>query len=311
MMTMTRSLILLVALLVIPAFLVAQQLPLPGMIRTTDYLWNPALAGHPGEWGAHANYQQSWLGFEGAPITALVGGTMNWKKKNMALAGDILFDQTGPLRFTGLSVAYKYQLNPGFLDDDDRISFGILGTLGQRRYDATQAKVSDQVDPLLTGEAGGQFDFNAGAGILYRTVPDDDLDEDHFFAGFAASQLIPTKLSFNDASPYGNRVHGNAILGWRTANYLYFDHTFWLNYANASLFNLGYQFRIENPDAFWAGLNLNSSLNFGLETGVILDGSWANADQFRIGALATYNVGATGSNQGFSLAVNFELVKLF
>ena len=102
------------------------------MIRTTDYFWNPALAGHPGEWGAHANYQQSWLGFEGAPITALVGGTMNWKKKNMALAGDILFDQTGPLRFTGLSVAYKYQLNPGFLDDDDRISFGILGTLGQR-----------------------------------------------------------------------------------------------------------------------------------------------------------------------------------
>ena len=92
---------------------------------------------------------------------------------------------------------------------------------------------------------------------------------------------------------------------------LYFDHTFWLNYADASLFNLGYQFRIENPDAFWAGLNLNSSLNFGLETGVILDGSWANADQFRIGALATYNVGATGSNQGFSLAVNFELVKSF
>ncbi len=309
--TMTRSIVFLVSLLVLPAFLFAQQVPLPGMIRTTDYLWNPALAGHPGEWGAHANYQQSWLGFEGAPITALVGGTVNWKKQNMALAGDILFDQTGPLRFTGLSVAYKYQLNPGFLDDDDRISFGILGTLGQRRYDGTQAKVSDQIDPLLTGEAGGQFDFNAGAGILYRTVADDDVDESHFFVGLAASQLIPNSLSFNDVSPYSNRVHGNAVLGWRTANYLYFDNTFWLNYANPSLFNLGYQFRVENPDAFWAGLNLNSSLNFGLETGVILDGSWANADQFRIGALASYNVGSSGSNQGFSIAANFELVKLF
>ncbi len=308
---MTRSILYILLALAFPFSLVAQQLPLPGMIRTTDYLWNPAMAGHPGEWGAHANYQQSWLGFEGAPVTALVGGAVNLEDYNMALAGDILFDQTGPLRFTGLSIAYKYQLNPGFLDDDDRVSFGILATLGQRRYDPSQAKVSDQIDPLLTGDAGGQFDVNAGAGILYRTVADDDLDESHFFVGMAASQLIPTSLSFNEASPYGNRVHGNAVLGWRTANYLYFDHTFWLNYADANLFNLGYQFRIENPDAFWAGLNLNSSLNFGLETGVILDGSWANADQFRIGALAAYNVGATGSNQGFSLAANFELVKLF
>ncbi|MCF8237989.1 MAG: PorP/SprF family type IX secretion system membrane protein [Saprospiraceae bacterium] len=308
---MTRSILSFVLVLTLPLCLAAQQLPLPGMIRTTDYLWNPAMAGHPGEWGAHANYQQSWLGFDGAPVTALVGGAVNMKKFNMALAGDILFDQTGPLRFTGISVAYKYQFNPGLLDDDDRFSIGLLGTLGQRRYDASQAKVSDQIDPLLTSDAGSQFDFNAGAGILYRTVADDDLDKSHFFVGVAASQLIPTNLSFNDASPYGNRIHGNAVLGWRTARYLYFDHTLWLNYADAKLFNLGYQFRIENPDAFWAGLNLNSSLNFGLESGVILDGSWANADQFRIGALASYNIGANGSNQGFSFAANFELVKLF
>lgn len=308
---MIRIITTLIALTSLPLLVQAQQLPLPGMLRTTDYLWNPALAGHPGEWGAHANYQQSWLGFDGAPVTGIVGGSINLEDYRMGLAADILYDQTGPLRFTGLAVAYKYQFNIGFLDDDDRLSIGILGTLGQRRYDASQAKVSDQVDPLLTGDAGSQFDFNAGAGIVYRTVADDDLDDSHFFVGLGAGQLVPSNLSFNDASPYGNRVHANAVLGWRTAKYLYFDHTFWLNYADINLYNLGYQFRIENPDVFWAGLNLNSSLNFGLESGVILDGSWANADQFRIGALGTYNIGVNGANQGFSFAVNFELVRSF
>ena len=308
---MIRIITTILALASLPLLVQAQQLPLPGMIRTTDCLWNPALAGHPGEWGAHANYQQSWLGFDGAPVTGIVGGSINLEDYRMGLAADILYDQTGPLRFTGLAVAYKYQFNIGFLDDDDRLSIGILGNLGQRRYDPSQAKVSDQVDPLLTGDAGSQFNVNAGAGILYRTVADDDLDESHFFVGLGANQLVPYNLSFNDASPYGNRIHANAVLGWRTGRYLYFDHTFWLNYADVNLYNLAYQFRIENPDVFWAGLNLNSSLNFGLESGVILDGSWANADQFRIGALGMYNIGVNGSNQGFSFAVNFELVRSF
>lgn len=310
---MRRPNLLLIPALVLflPLWLGAQQLPLPGMIRTTDHLWNPALAGHPGEWGAHANYQQSWLGFDGAPVTAIAGGQVNLQKQNMALAGDILYDKTGPLSFAGLAVAYKYQFNIAFLDDDDRLSIGILGTLGQRRYDPTQAKLSDSADPLVTGSSGGQFDVNAGVGVIYRTVADDDLDKSHFFLGMAANQLVPANLSFNDASPYGQRVHANAVLGWRTARYLWFDHTFWLNYADSRLYNLGYQFRIENPDVFWAGLNLNTSLNFGLETGVILDGDWINADQFRIGALAAYNIGANGSNQGFSLMANFEIVKAF
>ena len=245
------------------------------------------------------------------PVTALVGGHVNFDRYNMGLAADIMYDATGPLTFTGASIAYKYQISPGIFNDDDRISFGILGIIGQRRYDATQAQVSDINDPLLTGDASSQMDFNAGVGILYRSVADDDLDEPHFFIGLAANRLLPTSLSFNDASPYGNRIHGNAVVGWRTGRYFFFDHTFWTNYADASIYNIGYQFRMENPDAFWAGLNLNTNLTFGLESGIILDGSWANADQFRIGALAGYNIGRYGSNQGFSFAVSFELVDPF
>lgn len=298
----------------LPLFLVlllqGQQIPLPGMLRTTDYLWNPALAGHPGAWGAHATYNQQWVGFDGAPITAIVGGHMNFHRDRMALAGDIIYDATGPLTFAGLAVAYKYQINPVLFSDNDRLSFGILGTLGQRRYDATKARVSDSFDPLLNGEAASSFDVNAGAGILYRSVPDDRLHRSHFFAGFGASRLVPNTLSLDNA-PFGNRIHGNAVLGWRHARYLYLDHTLWLNYADAGLYNLGYQFRIENPDAFWAGLNLNSNFTVGLESGLILDGEWLQAEQFRIGILAAYNAGRLGTHQGFSYGINFEVVKGF
>ncbi len=308
---MKKSLYILPLLVFITSNVWGQQIPLPGTIRATDHLWNPAFAASVGQWGAHATYNQQWLGFDGAPVTGIVGGHMSFDDNRMGLAGDIIYDATGPLTFVGVSVAYKYQINPAILGDHDRLSFGILGSIGQRRFDATRSKVSDSVDPLLSGETASTMDFNAGAGIMYRTVPDNRLYKSHFFIGAGASRLLPYNLSFNDASPYGNRLHGNAVLGWRSANALYLDHTLWFNYADASLYNLGYQFRVENPDVFWAGLNLNTNFSFGLETGMILDGSWLNAEQFRIGALALYNIRPNGSNQGFSLGINFELVKEF
>jgi type IX secretion system PorP/SprF family membrane protein len=298
------------SLFLLPLLGFGQQIPLPGVLRTTDYLWNPALAGHPGAWGAHATYNQQWLGFDGAPVTGIVGGHRNFHRDRMALAGDIIYDATGPLTFAGLAIAYKYQINPVIFSDHDRLSFGILGTLGQRRFDGSRSKVSDAVDPLLSGEAASSFDVNAGAGILYRSVPDNRLYKSHFYAGLGASRLVPTRLALDNA-PFGNRIHGNAVLGWRHARDLYLDHTMWLNYADGSLYNLAYQFRLENPDAFWAGLNLNSNFTIGLETGLILDGGWLQAEQFRIGALAAYNAGRLGTYQGFSFGIHFEVVKDF
>lgn len=288
----------------------AQQIPLPGVIRTTDHLWNPALTGQPGAWGAHATYSQQWLGFDGAPLTGIAGGHRNFSKDRMALAADLMFDGTGPLSFTGLSVAYKYQINPGLFDDDDRLSFGLSGLAGQRRYDATKAKVSDSVDPLLNSEATSTFDLNAGAGILYRSVSDNRLHKSHFYAGLGASRLVPNRVDLENA-PLRHRIHANAVLGWRHARYLYLDHTLWLNYAHEELYNLGYQFRIENPDVFWAGLNLNTNFTIGLESGMILEGDWLRAEQLRVGAMAAYNVGRLGYHQGFSFGINLEIVKDF
>lgn len=290
--------------------LCGQQLPLPGVVRVTDHLWNPAFTGQSGPWGAHATYAQQWIGFDGAPVTAIVGGHKHLDGDRMAVGANMMYDVTGPVSFAGLAIAYKYQINPNLFTDQDRLAFGILGTLGMRRYDPTTARVNDVQDPLLSGEAVGSFDVNAGVGILYRTVPDNRLYKSHFYAGLGASKLIPNKLSFGETS-YGNRIHANAVAGWRTARDLYLDHIFWLNYADADLFNVSYQFRLENPDVFWAGLLMNSNLTFGIESGMILDGSWLQAEQFRIGAMASYSLGKFGTYQGFNLGINFELVKEF
>ena len=51
-----------------------------------------------------------------------------------------------------------------------------------------------------------QFNVNAGAGILYRTVADDDLDEVTLLRRTGCqSQLVPYNLSFNDALT-GSRI---------------------------------------------------------------------------------------------------------
>lgn len=300
---------LLPLLLLLPILVEAQQIPLPGILRTTDYLWNPAFAGSPGRWGGHASYNQQWIGFEGAPVTTLVGGHVNFKDYGMGLAADIIYDATGPLTFAGLAFAYRYQINPGLFTDEDRLSFGLSGVLGQRRFDPTRAKVSDANDPYLSGEAATSLDVNAGAGILYRTVTEDRLHRSHFFAGLGVSRLIPNQLMLNSSVPFGNRIHGNAVAGWRTARDLYFDHTMWVLWADPNLYNVSYQFKVESPEVFWAGLNLSTNFNFGLESGVILDGSWINADEFRIGAMANYHVAPSGAGQGLSMGIYFEVVR--
>lgn len=289
----------------------AQQIPLPGIMRTADYLWNPALVGSSGLWGVHAGHTQQWIGFDGAPATTLAGGHRNLTDYNMAFGGDLIYDATGPLTFVGVAGAYRYQINTRWINMDDQVSFGLSANVGQRRFDATRAKLSDGQDPYLSSESASSLDFNAGAGVLYRSVADDRLHKSHFFVGAGASRLIPNRLNLDENTPFGNRIHANAVVGWRTAGYYMLDHTFWMNFAENNLYNLAYQFRFENPDVFWAGLNLNTNFNFGLESGVILDGSWMNAQQFRIGALANYHIKPRGVSQGFSMGIVFEVVREF
>lgn len=294
-------------LLFIPMMLSAQQYPITNTLRHAEFMWNPAMTGVNEQAEIGVSLRQQWLGFAGAPTTGLLAGQKTLSKSNMGFGGVITFDKTGPLSFVGINAAYNYKFSLN-LNDDDQLSIGLLASAGQYRYDGSLAKVSDIDDDLLINAASTQFNFNAGVGVFYSSVPDYKQNESNFYFGIGAPQLLPSKLSFSGNSnevKLKRSLHANAIAGFKLANDEFFtEHTAWLNYADAKLYNLSYQFKFEQIDAFWASMYINTNFTTGVNCGFI----WKNDlfkdnGQLRIGIAGMYNLSTNGRYQGFSYEV--------
>lgn len=296
--------LLLYILLLSPFFAFAQQYPITNSLRQTEFIWNPAMTGINERAEIGVSYRQQWLGFAGAPVTGILSGQKTLSRMNMGFGGALMFDRTGPLTFIGVNGAYNYKFSLQF-NDDDQLSIGVLASAGQYRYDGNLAKVADSGDELVIGAQSSQFNFNAGVGVFYSSVPDSKQNESNFYFGVAAPQLLPSKLSFTGNSnevKLKRSLHGNIVGGFKIANESYYtEHTGWLNYADAKLYNLSYQFKFEQIDQFWGALYINTNFTAGLNCGFI----WKNDmfgenGQLRVGIAGLYNLSTNGQYQGFS-----------
>lgn len=151
---------------------------------------NPAVAGSKDCIDVRLGYRQQWVGFPGAPITgwATINSVIKPKRRTFHANrhGIGLFveaDNTGPLGYTTLQLAYAYHLQ---LNRDVFLSLGLFAGLRQERLSLGDVNASDNNDPALA---------NNGSVLVYPDVaPGLWLYGKSSWAGFSIQQAAGNKL---------------------------------------------------------------------------------------------------------------------
>jgi len=291
----------------------SQQLPYRSIFNETSFMANPAMTSRFDFMEIGATYRQQWMGFNDAPRTAAINMQFPFANQNMAIGSFITHDNTNPLRYNAISFTYNYKFELG-LSKGDRLAIGILGTLSEFQLRGNNIVVNDTDDVLIPGNESSTIQPNIGGGIFYQSYGEGNFEENSFFFGLAATQLLRNELRFDDfTSPYSitREIHGNALVGIRLVyNDIYLEPSAWVNYAVTNIINANVSIKMEKENSFWAGLAFASNSTASFQAGVILKNGWLKDGTLRIGTLGTYNVGSNGNYQGFGyefyMAYRFE-----
>ena len=203
-----RKLFLLLFLFIVAYTASAQQLYFMSQYMEHNSMLNPAAAGMASQNMIGVSYRSQWASFPGNPRTFMVYADVPWEKKNAGFAGYLYRDVTGPTSRTGIQAVYSYHVKTG---EKSRLGLGI--ELRGLQYAIDKSKLTDALgNDLVLAGANSLFKLDAGAGIYFS--------DGKFSAGAAVSQLIQTKLAFNDVPNATERAklyrHFNI-----TANYLF------------------------------------------------------------------------------------------
>jgi type IX secretion system PorP/SprF family membrane protein len=186
----------------------AQQLHFTSIFQQHNAMYNPAAAGFTGHGVVGATYRSMWSAFPGNPKTFMLYGDAMWEKKSSGFAGYLYKDVTGPTSRTGLQAAYSYHVKTGA---KSKLGLGI--ELRGLQYAIDKSKLTDALgsDLVLAGN-NTSFKLDAGAGVYFS--------DGKFSAGAAVSQLIQSKLAFNDVPNATERAKLYRHYNF-TANYLF------------------------------------------------------------------------------------------
>ncbi len=163
----------------------AQQLHFTSIYQQHNAMYNPAAAGFTGNGVIGVTYRSMWQAFSGNPRTFMVYGDTYWEKKNSGFAGYLYKDVTGPTSRTGVQAAYSYHVKTGA---HSKLGLGL--ELRGLQYALDKSKLTDLGSDLVLAGNNTSFKLDAGAGVYFS--------DGKFSAGAAVSQLLQSKLAFND-----------------------------------------------------------------------------------------------------------------
>ncbi|MCB0773647.1 MAG: type IX secretion system membrane protein PorP/SprF [Flavobacteriales bacterium] len=166
---------------------------------------NPAVAGSKDCIDVRLGYRQQWVGFPGAPVTgwATVNSVIKPKRRRgfnsnrHGIGAFVQADNTGPLGYTSLQLAYAFHLQ---MKRDVFLAMGFFGGIRQARLSLGDVYATDNTDPALV---------NNGNALIYPDVtPGLWLYGKSTWAGFSIQQLL------------GNQVEGFGLDSRLTRHYL-------------------------------------------------------------------------------------------
>lgn len=127
--------------------------------------YNPAIAGSEQGFSATVIGRQQWVGFNGAPGTAVFNAHLPLAKIKSGMGLSVLSDQIGNFKTISASPVYAYKIRSGL----NVISFGVAPVFTsssvQDNWSAVDGKVNDTAIPQ-GNQSGTAIDANAG--VFYK-----------------------------------------------------------------------------------------------------------------------------------------------
>jgi len=271
-------------------YLGAQQMTHTTPIQELHHIWNPAFTAVGTKMDGSIYYRRQWLGFEGAPNTAVGSIQYPFVDMNMSAGAQIINDKTGPVSKTGIQLNYAYKLKE-LLNRDDQLSIGINGYFHQYAFNTDMVTIRDIDDVILTSGRQTKFVPAFGLGMAYFSSTEDYDGENIFYLGFSALQVLSNELLLEQGSAQRERPFfvnmGTKLFGYNH----YIEPSLQVNYVNPQLINyvLGAKFELE--ESFWAGLSYSSVSDVAINGGVILNEIAGRYTQLKLGVLANINGG--------------------
>ncbi len=285
---------------------VAQQRPHYTQYILNNFIINPALAGIENYTDLKISHRHQWVGIEGAPVTTYLTiqgplhksdegretatsfhpegenprGEKYWDNysatdPHAGVGLTILNDRTGPLNRFSFTGTYAYHLP---LTEKISLSAGISAGLQNVTLNTSKLYFGENavLDPAIAGSSylhTWKPDINAGLWLYSATC----------FAGIAAQNIIPNKLSFESDTvkkqsgkliPHLFFTAGYRFLLTEDINFL---PSVMVKYIQSSIVNYDINAKLQYRDFLWVGgsyrykdsyagmvgLNINSSFNVG------------------------------------------------
>ena len=242
----------------------AQQIPVSSFFEMHGVMHNPATAGTAKQPIIGANFRTQWDGMPGSPQTAMVYGNTAVNNKKIGLGAYIYNDVTGPLRNTGLQLAYAYIIP---LRDESSFSIGIEARAQQFSFDRQKlAATLGATDPVVGGRES-RLKGDAGFGIAYTSGK--------LSIGASVSQLVQSKLQLYEGASNASMgaqfyrhfyLHGN--YDWEVDSYNHIYPNFLIVYLPNAPTQVQAGVRLEHNKLFWFGLSLRTQQSWMVSAGL-------------------------------------------
>jgi len=170
------------AVLLLPLCVAAQNYPHYTMFMFNKLIYNPAYAGNKNLTTVNAVYRNQWIGIEGAPRTISIsidGPVGSYMKpfRNVALGFSVNSEQIGVTDNTNITGYYAYRIPL----QRTVLSFGLQA--GASLYSARYGDLNvSQQDQKLMQDIRNAVLPNFGPGVYWTG--------EHFYAGFAIPNLL-------------------------------------------------------------------------------------------------------------------------
>lgn len=184
--------ILFITVGVLPSF--AQQDAMYSQYMFNPFMINPAYAGSRESTSAVLLFREQWLGIDGAPSTQTFSIHSPFSKQKMALGLNLINDDIGPTKNSGIFATYAYHLKLG----KAKLSFGLRGGVYNSRIDLNALNYRDPLDEIN------------GTGTVNSMVPSFDfgmyLYSKKYYVGFSSTHLNESKFNFSGMTTTTNIV---------------------------------------------------------------------------------------------------------
>lgn len=152
--------------LAIAAECAGQHTPLTSQYLFNGLAINPAYAGSRDVLCGTLTHRQQWVGFEGAPVSQVLGIHAPLKRTAVGLGLMLYNDRIGVSSETGVLSNYAYRIR---MPNKAKLALGIGAGFSFHRAQWTQVAVADAGDASFAADTRGAVRPNFSAGVLYQS----------------------------------------------------------------------------------------------------------------------------------------------